>query len=138
MPPISDHLLLDAQPAIRMPTTTSEVTAVMYRMPTLRSAAISTLPKGTATKAATNPVVTTYGASLNRRGSASVGTISSFIRSFRPSASHCRMPCGPTRFGPMRDWIRAQTRRSMKVVTPATLSTKPKMTIAATSTIATA
>ena len=28
MPPSSDHLLFDAQPAIRMPTTTSDVTAV--------------------------------------------------------------------------------------------------------------
>ena len=38
--------------------------------------------------------------------------ISSLKASFTPSASDCRMPHGPTRFGPMRFCIRPTTLRS--------------------------
>ena len=43
-----------------------------------------------------------------------------------PSASHCKIPWGPTRFGPTRDCMRAQTRRSSQLVTPASGATKDR------------
>jgi hypothetical protein len=72
-------------------------------MPMLRSAMIKALLNGMHTNAAMKPITTTKGASLKSGASAAYGTMSSFISSLMPSASHCRMPCGPTRFGPMRD-----------------------------------
>ncbi len=47
--------------------------------------------------------------------SASSGMISSLKASFTPSASDCRMPHGPTRFGPMRFCIRPTTLRSKTI-----------------------
>ena len=44
--------------------------------------------------------------------SASAGMISSLKASFTPSASDCRMPHGPVRFGPIRFCIRPTTLRS--------------------------
>ena len=53
-----------------------------------------------------------------------------------PSASHCKIPCGPTRLGPTRDCMRAQTRRSSQLVTPASGATKAESTTNATRTMA--
>ena len=36
------------------------------------------------------------------------------------------MPCGPTRLGPMRDWMRAAMRRSIQLTGPAKIATKAK------------
>ena len=47
--------------------------------------------------------------------SASVGMMSSLKASFRPSASDCSRPNGPTWFGPGRTCIRATTRRSYQI-----------------------
>ena len=96
-------------------------------MPTLRSATISALLNGMHDEGGDEAHDHDVRRQLEERRVGLGGTMSSFMSSLMPSASHCRMPCGPTRFGPMRDWMRAQTRRSTKVVTPATLSTKPKM-----------
>jgi hypothetical protein len=41
--------------------------------------------------------------------------MSSLSISFTPSAIGCRMPCGPTRYGPMRDCMRAANFRSSSV-----------------------
>ena len=79
---------------------------------------------------------TMYGASENSLASAAEGIKSSLSRFLMPSASHWRMPCGPTRFGPTRDCMRAQTRRSSQLVTPASGATKTESTTNATTTIA--
>ncbi len=60
--------------------------------------------------------------------------MSSFIISFSASAIGCSRPCGPTRYGPMRDCIRAANFRSssvMYVTSPMTTfsTTNPLMTI---------
>ncbi len=57
--------------------------------------------------------------------------MSSFSMFLTPSASHCRNPIGPTRFGPMRLCMRAMTRRSTQVVMPAIGSTNPNTMSAA-------
>ena len=49
-----------------------------------------------------------------------------------PSAIHTKKPCGPARFGPMRDCMRAETRRSTQVMIPATGAMKSRMIAAAT------
>jgi hypothetical protein len=41
--------------------------------------------------------------------------MSSFIISFSASAIGCSSPCGPTRYGPMRDCMRAANFRSSSV-----------------------
>ena len=48
-----------------------------------------------------------------------------------PSAIHTRKPCGPARFGPMRDCMRAETRRSTQVMMPAVGAMKSRMIAAA-------
>jgi hypothetical protein len=57
----------------------------------------------------------TIGARLYTRRSAAVGTMSSFIISLSASAIGCSSPCGPTRYGPIRDCIRAANLRSSSV-----------------------
>ena len=44
------------------------------------------------------------------------------------SATGCRSPPGPTRFGPKRTWMKAQTLRSPKVKTRAAFMTTIKRT----------
>ena len=78
----------------------------MYKMPTLRSARIRSDENGITAHGITYARNTRYGSNLNKVGSASVGVMSSFRIAFRPSASHCSSPCGPTRLGPTRDWMR--------------------------------
>src|SRR6266576_297608 len=46
--------------------------------------------------------------------------MSSFMIDLMPSAIQTKKPCGPARFGPMRDCMRADTRRSTQVMIPAT------------------
>ena len=60
------------------------------------------------------------GARMNSGVFASPGYVSSFMMFFTPSATDCSSPCGPTRFGPRRSWMNAQTRRSsqMTIITP--------------------
>ena len=58
--------------------------------------------------------------------------MSSFMIDLMPSAIHTRKPCGPARFGPMRDCMRAETRRSTQVMIPATGAMKSRMIAAAT------
>ena len=60
------------------------------------------------------------------------GTTSSFVRSFTTSATNCRIPSGPTRFGPLRTWRNASVRRSMYVRTPAAVATRITTTTALT------
>src|SRR5579863_2826659 len=44
--------------------------------------------------------------------SAPAGVTSSLNKNLTPSASGCSNPCGPTRYGPHRDWMCATTLRS--------------------------
>ena len=51
----------------------------------------------------------------DRAESAESGIEVSFNSSLTPSAIGCSSPCGPTRYGPMRDCIRAANLRSSSV-----------------------
>src|SRR6266478_4025173 len=110
-------------------------------MPTFMSASISDDENGITAHGKMNASITRYGANLNSGESASSGMMSSLQTFFTPSASHWRNPCGPTRLGPTRDWIRAHTRRSAQLTIPAKGNATPrkttalitKITIAATS-----
>src|SRR6266481_3169871 len=110
-------------------------------MPTFRSARINDDENGITAHGSVNASMTRYGAILNSGASDSSGIMSSLQTCLTPSASHCRKPWGPTRFGPTRDWIRAHTRRSAQLTIPANGNATPrkttalitKITIAATS-----
>src|SRR5260370_34773354 len=99
-------------------------------MPNVRSASISDDENGITAHGSVNASITRYGAILNSGGSDSSGMMSSLQTCFTPSASHCRKPCGPTRFGPTRDWILAQTRRSAQLTIPANGNATPRNTTA--------
>ena len=99
-------------------------------MPTFRSARISDDENGITAHGSVNASITRYGAILNSGASDSSGMMSSLQTCFTPSASHCRKPCGPTRFGPTRDWIRAHTRRSAQLTIPANGNATPRKTTA--------
>ena len=87
----------------------SVVIAKITSTPTLMSAtprltgsssrpnSVVSAPHGTAANAANAAVIERTGASVNSHLSAPFGRSSSFIRSFRMSASGCSTPCGPTR-----------------------------------------
>ena len=127
---MSDHLSFEAHPAISTPTTVSAVTEVKNKIPTLRSARMRSCENGITAHGTTNASITRYGAILNSGASASVGMMSSLQQFFTPSASHCTKPCGPTRLGPTRDWMRAHTRRSAQLTIPANGNATPRNTTA--------
>src|SRR3989338_3165674 len=102
IPPNSEYLLLDPQPAIKIPKTQTEVTEVKYKIPTFRSRTIRVLPKGMQTKAITGGTTTKNGASHQLSLSTPDGTIFSFKRSLTMSAAVCNVPCQPTTMGPKR------------------------------------
>src|SRR3989338_634232 len=109
MPPSKEYLLLEPQPAMKMPITQTEEIAIIYKMPIFRSLGIKFLPNGIATNAMTGGTTAKKGASHHTSLSASLGLISSLTRSFTASAMDCKTPCQPTRMGPNRDWICADT-----------------------------
>src|SRR5229473_5578993 len=94
------------------------------------SARVSEDENGITAHGKTKARITRYGASLKSVASASSGMMSSLQIFFTPSANHCRNPCGPTRLGPTRDWIRAHTRRSAQLTIPANGNATPKKTTA--------
>ncbi len=66
-----------------------------------------------------------YGAARNSIRSASAGMRSSLQNSLMPSATGCSQPNRPpTRVGPSRSWIRAETFRSIQVKTATETMTK--------------
>src|SRR5688572_24766423 len=97
------------------PTISMEEMARKNRMPMFRSATPSPGANGMVAKMNMHGSRKTMGARLYTGLSAAVGTTSSFIISFTASAIGCRIPCGPTRYGPMRDCMRAANLRSSRV-----------------------
>ena len=93
----SAYLLFDPQPAMKRPTISIDETARKNKMPMLRSATPSPGANGIVAKMSMHGTRNTTGARLNTRRSATRGTMSSFIISFRASAIGCSRPCGPTR-----------------------------------------
>ena len=100
-------------------------------MPTFRSATTMAWPAGRATKTSVMPATTKYGAARKSTESASAGIRSSLKRSFTASAIHWKKPPTPTRFGPMRLWMRPATRRSYQEKMPPEMAAKVNMTMPA-------
>ena len=116
--------MLDAQPESTIPYTAMEATAVRYSTPASTSARYSLIsypntvmlvPQGMTAQITIAGNTVMIGASTNITLSARSGISSSLKISLMPSAIGCNSPAGPARFGPMRVWMRASTRRSISV-----------------------
>ena len=95
-----------------MPSTPSDDTPSMNRMPMFMSVTAWVRPNGTTRNVVNAVIVTTTGAIQNTSLSASWGMMSSLISSLRASAKGCSSPCGPTRMGPRRICMCARILRS--------------------------
>src|SRR5581483_7441885 len=104
----------------------------MKNAATFSSRATRPRPNGSARKPQNAAQNARYGASLNRKRSAPVGATSSLLMSLMPSASDCSSPNGPTRVGPSRSWMRADTLRSAQMAKNVETPMKPKSAAAAT------
>ena len=98
-----------------IPYTPSEEIANRYRMPTLMSAITSPSPTGITAQATIASTKVSIGAMMNTTRLAPAGRIVSLANSFRPSASGCSRPNGPTLAGPVRSCMPAITLRSASV-----------------------
>src|ERR1035437_8673884 len=70
-------------------------------------------------------IIAMKGAKLNKNLSAPAGVIPSFTNNFTVSASDCNIPLGPTRLGPRRICIHAETFLSMITNTSPSMANKP-------------
>ena len=111
----SAYLLFEPQPAMNRPTISIDDTARKNSTPVLRSATPIPGANGIVAKISRHGTRKTTGARLKIGRSADAGIRSSFSSSFTPSAIGCSRPCGPTRYGPMRDCRRAANLRSSSV-----------------------
>ena len=106
---MSEYLLADAQPAMRMPMTDSDETARAKKMPTSRSSTTRCWLAGSTTYSSSVLISTTIGAVLNTKRSALSGMRSSFWTNLAPSASSWSRPRGPASWGPLRLCIHDMT-----------------------------
>src|ERR1051325_5154438 len=128
-PPSNEYLLFDDQPASTTPYTPSDPIARMKRNPIGNGAsAVSIVPHcdshgapyGMTDHVSSAGMNDITGARMNSGRYAWSGYVSSFMMFLTPSATDCSNPCGPTRLGPRRSWMKAHTRRSsqMTIMTP--------------------
>ena len=111
----SAYLLFDPQPAMNRPTISIDDTARKNSTPVLRSATPMPGANGMVAKINRHGTRKMTGARLKIERSAASGTRCSFNINFTPSAIGCSRPCGPTRYGPIRDCRRAANLRSSSV-----------------------
>src|SRR5438874_5320754 len=81
-----------------------------------RPKSVVSVPNGTTENAAKAVAVDITGAIANRNASAAFGRRCSLNTSLMTSANGCSNPSGPTRFGPSRSWMYAQTLRSIQTM----------------------
>src|SRR5262245_41571646 len=120
-----------------MPNTSLDRTASMKNTATFKSCATSPAPNGSARNPQNAAQNARYGASLNRNRYEHGDATSSFTMSFTPSASDWSNPSGPTRVGPSRSCIRADTLRSAQMPRNAERPMNPNNSAAATAPAAT-
>src|SRR5438876_3166217 len=120
MAPSKEYLLLLAQPAIKIPITDTEETAVMNSIPILISQIWKFFANINGARTTMETIITINGARLNRNLSTLSGVIPSFTISFNVSATVWNIPPGPTRLGPNLTCIQAETFLSIRI------KTKPK------------
>jgi hypothetical protein len=115
MAPMNEYFEFEAQPAMMMPYTSIEVMASSSSRPALTFASAACGPNGITDQAARAGMMVMTGPIRNRLVVAFAGITISLSSSFRPSASGCSRPPGPTRFGPTRIWIQPISLRSHSV-----------------------
>src|SRR5438045_463835 len=123
-PPMSEYLLLDAHPAITMPSTVIEPSVVRYSRPTFRLAPTKSGANGRTTNDASIGLNTMAGAARKNGASVSRARMSSLLRSLIASAKVWSSPNGPVWYGPRRSCMTAWIFRSRKIWARAPLSTR--------------
>src|SRR5438477_2837158 len=123
-PPMSEYLLLDAHPAITMPSTVIEPSVVRYSRPTFRLAPTKSGANGRTTNDASIGLNTMAGAARKNGASVSRARMSSLLRSLIASANVWSSPNGPVWYGPRRSCMTAWIFRSRKIWARAPLSTR--------------
>src|SRR6184192_1904536 len=94
IPPSSEYLLLDDQPAIMKPTVGTPPIAITYSTATFRSVSAIPLFQGITAQTISEKASTISGATKCRKRSARDGTTSSLVSSFKASATDCSSPNG--------------------------------------------
>ncbi len=110
-PPKSEYFEPEAQPPEIIAMTFMVVMAKRNNTPMLRSRTMTPSPKGMTTKATTVGANAKNGATLKTGRSHTRGVVSSFCNNLNASATVWTAPCQPTRMGPNRSWIWADTLR---------------------------
>ena len=105
-------MLFELQPAMNAASTGSPETAMKKMSPAGTSANTMRGPNGITANSNTAGATKKMGAAHISGLSAAVGVSASFCSSLRASATGCSNPNGPTRFGPLRAWMRPMIRRS--------------------------
>src|ERR1700744_4751052 len=129
MPPRSEYLLFEDQPARTTLYTPNDDIARRNRIPILRSAITNPVANGTTANDIRAVATTMAGARTKTGLSAKGGIQSSFVNSLIESATICPSPKGPTRFGPYRSCHSASSRRSTQINPADRLSTTKRTTI---------
>jgi hypothetical protein len=94
MAPSSEYLLFEDQPAMKSTIVVTEVTAIMYSTPTLRSMNVMPFPKGNTPQTRRAGANARIGANMKTTGSLARGIRASFCISLVMSAMGWRGP-GP-------------------------------------------
>lgn len=113
MAPIRGYFEFDDQPDHRIVYVNIPDMAIINSKPRFMFASGSGIGSGAQVVSAR--VSAMIGDSVNRMGDESVGFVGSFRISLIPSAIGCRIPNGPTRFGPFRSCMYPSNFRSSKV-----------------------
>src|SRR5918992_3263838 len=109
------------------PKAPMDVTATKNRIAIFKSATTASGANGMTSHTAAAGMNMAIGARRKIQRSALLGETFSLVNSLKTSAAGCKSPLGPTRFGPYRSWMYADTLRSAIVRMAARLSTR-KMT----------
>ena len=112
MAPSRAYLLLEDQPAMKTMMALTEPTAARNSTPTFRSAITIRWPKGSTANTSMPGIEDEDGRQPEHPAVDVRLVMASLVRSLTVSAMVWRMPQGPTRLGPRRDWMRAISRRS--------------------------
>ena len=138
MAPNNEYLLLLAHPAIKILITNMDDTAEIYSTPILIFHSWKSLAKAMGAISSMATIMAKKERSWTGIYPRRRESCLPFTNNFTVSAKDCIMPLGPTRFGPRRIWIHADTLRSIITnIKPSTankpITATPAITISTTS-----
>src|SRR5215210_7771262 len=110
------------------PRAPMDVTAIKNTTAMLRSATTAPGANGTVNQTTAAGMNKAIGAAKKIQRSALLGERFSLLNSLKTSAAGCKSPRGPTRLGPKRSWMYADTLRSAIVRMAARFRTRNSMT----------